>query len=158
MKIKGIKDEDFVNYKEPCMYICTASCSFKCDKEANGSYCQNSSLAKERTFWMPEDDIIRRYLKNQITKAICFSGMEPFDQTEEIHNFIVKLRHHFKCTDPVIIYTGYNKDEVEDEVACIREWGNIIVKYGRYIPNQEPHFDPVLGVNLASDNQYAEYI
>ena len=33
---------------------------------------------------------------------------------------------------------------------------NIIIKYGRYIPDQEPHYDEVLGVNLASDNQYAE--
>ena len=39
-------------------------------------------------------------------------------------------------------------------------WGftNIIIKFGRYIPNQKPHYDEVLGVNLASDNQYAERI
>lgn len=26
----------------------------------------------------------------------------------------------------------------------------------RYIPNQEKHYDEVLGIYLASDNQYAE--
>ena len=38
------------------------------------------------------------------------------------------------------------------------DYKNIIIKYGRYIPNQTPHRDEVLGVNLASDNQYAERI
>lgn len=32
------------------------------------------------------------------------------------------------------------------------------LKFGRYIPNQTPHYDSILGVNLASDNQYAERI
>jgi hypothetical protein len=35
------------------------------------------------------------------------------------------------------------------------DYKNIIIKYGRYIPNQTPHYDEVLGVYLASDNQYA---
>ena len=34
MKIKGITDEDFVNYKYPSMFIATSICSFKC--EMNG--------------------------------------------------------------------------------------------------------------------------
>ena len=33
---------------------------------------------------------------------------------------------------------------------------NIIVKFGRFIPDQESHYDEVLGVNLASNNQYAK--
>jgi hypothetical protein len=31
----------------------------------------------------------------------------------------------------------------------------IIIKYGRYKPNQKMKYDKVLGVNLASDNQFA---
>lgn len=38
----------------------------------------------------------------------------------------------------------------------LKKYKNIIVKFGRYIPNQKKHFDPVLGVELASDNQHAE--
>ena len=37
----------------------------------------------------------------------------------------------------------------------IKSYG-IIVKFGRFRPNQEPHYDEVLGVNLISDNQYAK--
>ena len=36
-----------------------------------------------------------------------------------------------------------------------RYFKNIIIKFGRYIPNQQAHYDDILGVNLASNNQYA---
>lgn len=32
MKITGLVDEDFINYKAPSMFISTSKCSFKCDK------------------------------------------------------------------------------------------------------------------------------
>ena len=37
-------------------------------------------------------------------------------------------------------------------------FNNIIVKFGRFIPNQESHYDEILEVNLASPNQYARKI
>ena len=45
MKIKGIIDEDFINYKKPSMVIMCPSCTFKCDKENGAQVCQNSTLA-----------------------------------------------------------------------------------------------------------------
>jgi len=33
MIIKGLIDEDFVNYKKPSMTIMMPYCTFKCDKE-----------------------------------------------------------------------------------------------------------------------------
>ena len=80
MLIKGLVDEDFVNYKLPSMYIATATCSFKCDKEYGQPICQNSELAKQPDIDIPITDIIMRYLANPITKAIVFGGLEPFDQ------------------------------------------------------------------------------
>ena len=72
--------------------------------------------------------------------------------------FIKKFREF--SNDDLVVYTGYNKEEERPQVLIkfIKEnqYKNIIIKYGRYIPNQTPHYDEVLGVNLASDNQYAE--
>ena len=48
MKIKGLIDEDWVNYKKPSMYIAFPRCSFKCDKECGRQVCQNSALANEK--------------------------------------------------------------------------------------------------------------
>lgn len=155
MVIKGITDEDFVNYKLPSMYICTSICSFKCDKESGASCCQNSSLAKQQSIQVSDEVIIERYISNPITKAIVFAGLEPFDQYEEMFKFITKLRHQYGCHDPVVIYTGYNRNEIEDAVTALSVFEDIIIKFGRFRPGHRLHYDEVLGVNLASDNQYA---
>ena len=157
MKIKGLIEEDFVNYKKPSMFIIFPSCTFKCDKEAGCSICQNSSLAKEEEIDISPIEITSRYVKNPITKAIVFSGLEPFDSWEDMCELIKTLRAF--TDDDIIIYTGYNADEI----ACQTYWlgnkyKNIIVKFGRFIPNQNSHYDEILGVKLASPNQYARSI
>ena len=57
-----------------------------------------------------------------------------------------------------MIYTGYYDYEIKDQLNELKQYPNIIIKYGRYIPNQSPHYDEILGVKLVSDNQYAERI
>lgn len=96
-----------------------------------------------------------RYLANPLTNAIVIGGLEPFEQAKEVRKLIWMLRNVFSCNDDVVIYTGYTQDEVEDEVKLLSEFENIIIKFGRFRPNQTPHRDEVLGVNLVSDNQYA---
>ena len=57
-----------------------------------------------------------------------------------------------------MIYTGYLKDEILEKIDQLRKFKNIIIKFGRYIPDSEKTFDETLGVHLPSDNQYAEKI
>lgn len=158
MDVKGILDEDFVNYKVPSMFISTKTCTFKCDKECGRPVCQNSELAATASKTISDDTIIRRYLKNPITKAIVFGGLEPFDQTVELHEFISKLRGKYHCDDTVVIYTGYMPNEITMELMALMPFKHIIVKFGRFVPGQKPHYDEVLGIKLASDNQYAKAI
>lgn len=158
MEIKGIIHEDFVNYKVCSMTIAMPYCTFKCDKECGSNVCQNSKLAKDPTLDIPAAKIIEQYLHNPLSHAIVFQGLEPFDSYNDIYYFIYALRFIFKNNDPVVIYTGYNKDEILSKIDDLLKFSNIIIKFGRYIPNHEPHYDEILGVNLASDNQYAEVI
>ena len=158
MKLKGINDEDFINYKLPSMFLITSYCDFKCDRESGENCCQNSSLAKLPVKEINDNTIIQRYLSNPITKGIVFGGLEPFEQFDEVLSFISLLRGKYACNDDIVIYTGYNKAEVENKTALLLSFGNIIIKYGRFIPNQPQHYDEVLGVNLKSNNQYAERI
>lgn len=160
MRVKFIKDEDFVNFKKPCMFIGTISCTFKCCKDAGISceICQNFSWSRNPIIAIDDDTICRRYLKNPITKGIVFGGLEPLDQFEDVIDVISKLRNEYQCDDPIIIYTGYNKDEVKEELTRLVEYKNIYMKFGRYVPNQNEHYDEVLGVKLVSDNQYGEKI
>lgn len=158
MEIKGIIHEDFVNYKVCSMTIAMPYCTFKCDKECGSNVCQNSKLVKDPTLDIPAAKIIEQYLHNPLSHAIVFQGLEPFDSYNDIYYFIYALRFIFKNNDPVVIYTGYNKDEILSKIEDLLKFSNIIIKFGRYIPNHEPHYDEILGVNLASDNQYAEVI
>ena len=158
MEIKGIIHEDFVNYKVCSMTIAMPYCTFKCDKECGSNVCQNSKLVKDPTLDIPAAKIIDQYLYNPLSHAIVFQGLEPFDSYNDLYYFIYALRFVFKNNDPVVIYTGYNKDEILSKIEDLLKFSNIIIKFGRYIPNQKPHYDEILGVNLASDNQYAEVI
>lgn len=153
MEIKGLISEDFVNYKKPAMTIMFPRCTFKCSE----GLCQNSPLAKEKSINIEIKDVINRYLNNPITESIVMQGLEPFDSWCDLLELIKQLRNN-NCNDDIVIYTGYYREEIADRIHVLSEYKNIIVKFGRYIPNQERHFDKVLGVYLASDNQYAEKI
>jgi len=155
IKLLDIKDEDFVNYKKASMYIAFPHCSFKCGCDL----CQNYALSKQTPVEISMDAIVDRYVNNPITEAIVFAGLEPFNDEVDLINLISSFRK--KTDDDIVIYTGFNKEEIKNYIDCfinILGFKNIIIKYGRYIPNQTPHKDEVLGVNLASDNQYAERI
>lgn len=157
MRVKTIVDEDFVNYKKPAMFIGTISCGGKCCIEGGIplSVCQNDGWRSCAPVVLSDREICMRYLNNPLTSAIVIGGLEPFEQTKEVHKLIWTLRNIFGCNDDVVIYTGYTQDEVEKEVEMLSGFENIIIKFGRFRQNQTPHFDDVLGVKLVSDNQYA---
>ena len=156
MIIKGIIDEDFINYKKPSMTIEFPYCSFKCDKECGQQVCQNSALVNEPNISVSVYKIIDRYLNNPITKAVVCQGLEPFDSKDDLYVFIDRFRR--RIDDPIIIYTGYTEEELKNELPILEQFGNIIIKFGRFIPNSLHKFDNILGVELASNNQYAKFI
>ena len=156
MKLKGLNEYDICNYKEPSMFLIFPYCTFKCDKENGSQICQNSALAREKEIEVKDLDLIHRYMANPLTHAIVCGGLEPLDSWEELWSFICVFRAFSK--DPVIIYTGYKEEEVQDKINFLSQVNNIIVKFGRFIPNSPHIFDTVLGVELASNNQYAKYI
>lgn len=172
MEVKGIIDEDFVNYKKPSMYIAFPNCSFKCDLFNQCKICQNSSLAQEPTINIDKNELIERYLANPITEAFVLSGLEPFDSILDLLAFVNAVRNDYNCHDDIVIYTGYTEEELlngrydGDSPELLREYysylchsfDSIIIKFGRFIMNDTPHKDEVLGVELASRNQYAREV
>lgn len=156
MKIRGLVDEDFINYKIPSMFVAFPRCSFKCEKECGIQCCQNSKTALDPIIEINVIDLVDRYIKNPITHAIVCGGLEPFDTFDDLYSLVETLRK--SVSDTVVIYTGYKEDEVSEYVRILRNFSNIVIKFGRFIPHQQPHYDEVLGVNLASKNQYAKKI
>jgi len=161
IKLRGVVAEDFCNYKVPAMFLITSYCDFKCCHEGGFSetVCQNEPLIRDtevKEFSI--DTIIKAYINNPITKAIVFGGMEPMKQFAEVKEFIHSLRFMYNNFDPVVIYTGYYPEEIADKLAILSKFDNIIMKFGRYKPGDEPHYDDVLGIYLVSDNQFAEQL
>lgn len=160
MRLLTIVEEDFSNYKLPSMLIGTISCGGKCCIEAGIplSVCHNDGWRNATPIMVDDDDLCLKFFSNPITTAIVFGGLEPFEQFDEMYQFIRKLRIDYGCQNDVVIYTGFYEDEIEPYINQLKAFDNIIVKFGRYIPDQESHFDEVLGVKLASPNQYAKRI
>jgi hypothetical protein len=156
MIVKDILDEDYINYKKASMVISFPRCSWKCEKECGQRVCQNSALAKAPDIEISVEKVIDKYLKNPISKAVVCGGLEPFDSWSDLLLFVEKFRE--KSQDDIVIYTGYYKDEIANEINILKRYPNVVVKFGRFLPNQEKHYDEVLGVTLASPNQKAEVI
>ena len=156
MKLKGIIEEDFVQYKKPSMFLISCFCDWKCCTEIGSdiSVCQNAPMAQTPIHNITDSMIYEKYRSNPITSAIVIGGLEPMLQFDEIYN-LIKLFRNNNCVDDFVIYTGYYPDEIQDKVKKISELKNIIIKFGRFIPNRSSIFDEDIGVNLASDNQFA---
>lgn len=156
MLVKSIIQEDIVNYKKTSMYIAFPNCSFKCCKESGVDCCQNSPLVNSPNVEIRPMRIVDMYMSNGISKAFVFAGLEPFDSYPDILCLIDEIRE--RTDDDIVIYTGYKETEIDVMLLQLKRYKNIIIKFGRYIPNDTPRYDEILGVTLASSNQYAKKI
>lgn len=158
MKLVNLIQEDFTNYKKPSLFIGFPKCSGKCNKIAGKIVCQNEQLKNAEKIEVSIQEIVDLYLDNPITKAIVCGGLEPFDTPEELLDLIESFRYF--TNDDIVIYTGYTENEVKNMLIYghLLQYPNIIIKYGRFIANQKSHYDEILGVELASNNQYARNI
>ena len=91
-----------------------------------------------------------------MTSAIVCGGLEPFDSWRDLQTLVMSLR--YKTKDDIVIYTGYTEEELKDKLPWLAVYENVIVKFGRYLHKSPSRFDEVLGVKLASDNQYAKIV
>lgn len=154
MKILNVIAEDFTNYKKPAMFIGMGTCTFKCCKEAGISeeICQNYMLSYDY-MELDQKTIVGNYMSNTISEAIVIGGLEPFDDFMNLLDLIHEFR--INTLDDIVIYTGYYPYEIINYLLYLTEYDNIIIKFGRFIPNDKSYKNKLLGVELVSSNQYA---
>ena len=161
MKVKDIKQEDFINYKKPSMFIAMGSCDYKCCIEAgvDKSVCQNDRMHQAPDVEIDANAIVDSYMKNPITEAVVLGGLDPLREFKDVKEFVKAFRA--RSNDDIVIYTGYDEYEVDRQISWLQQYPNIIIKFGRFWPDAPKIFDHVLGVELASYNQHAvklEYV
>ena len=156
MIVKEVSSVDFLNYKKPSTFIAFPSCTLKCDRECGKAVCQNSELIQSKSVDVSIEKIIQRYKDNALSKALVCGGLEPFDSWGDLKELITKFRE--MTNDDFVIYTGYYPYEIQEEIKYLQQFNNIIIKFGRFVPNQQHHYEELLGVELASPNQFARRI
>ena len=161
--VKDIVDEVFQDYKKPSMLIAMPTCNWKCLRELNLplDVCQNSEICKMEDIEVSNQEIIERYKRNKITKAIIFGGLEPMDSFDDVLSLIDEFRADKEIDvryNNIVIYTGYYEDELKENIDKLSRYANIIIKFGRFNPNLSARHDEVLGITLASENQYSKLL
>src|SRR5574344_1024858 len=152
IELKDIIFEDFTNYKKPSMFLIFPVCDFKCDKDCGFKICQNRNLIEKPNYKIKVEELLEAYLSNPITKSIVCGGLELFDTFKELLELFSIFRE--KNNDDIIIYTGYYKEEIEEQLKKITCYSNIIIKFGRIVIDDTSYFNEDLGITLASKNQY----
>lgn len=166
MKISNIVESN-IDYKKNSLLIANATCSGKCWKEIgmDSSICQNSDLEKHYTDMTDKEIIsfVDRYVSDGYVEAVVFGGLEPLELSSDIETIkkVINFVDGLKKNIDIVIYTGFYKKEIsEDFIEFMKKYksGRAIIKYGRYIPDEPSVFDSILGVTLASYNQYSEVL
>lgn len=156
MRVRGVVEEDFINYRLPSMFITSCFCDFKCCTEhgLDIGVCQNAPLVQSEIREVSDYVIYQHFASNPITKAVVIGGMEPIMQFDEVKALLKLFRDNGDKSD-FVIYTGYYPGEIRDELHALERFENVVVKFGRFIPDVPGRYDDVLGIELSSDNQFA---
>ena len=104
IKLKGLVDEDVVNYRKTSMFIIFPSCDFKCEKECGRAVCQNSSLAKAPILSYDDKEIIEENSKSLIEAIVNMKNGSVI--TIELEDGCVEYITRTKWFDTNLIIVG----------------------------------------------------
>ena len=138
------------NYKKIGLYVALGiTCTWKCEDCINIHYKDIHPRHHTNSY-----ELINSYLSNPLLSSLILSGLEPFDSFDSMLVLIENFRKFTK--DDIVIFTGYTEEELFNKINLIKNYNNIIIKFGRYMPSKPPVFDNILGIHLISDNQFAK--
>jgi len=158
IKLCGKPEMVLNDYKKTGLYVTIGiNCTGKCWKKQglNSKICQNWEYNNKYSLFSIEE-IIKEYYRNPFISCYILTGMEPFDNFEEMLLLISEIRISNDCD--IVIYSGYNKEELEKHIETLKKFKNIIIKFGIYAVDLPRIYDDVLGIELISSNQYAKRI
>lgn len=152
------------DYKKTSLYFSVGlECTMKCmndlkqiNYDISECDCHNSELLKNKPIEFTKEYLEQIINKNPFINSYVMGGLEPLDSFNNLIKLIELIRSI--NNDDIVIYTGYYEHEVENKINTLKQYSNIIMKFGRFNPQLKPKFDKVLGVTLISSNQYGKKI
>ncbi len=160
MKIVDIRDS-FHEYRKSGLLIAVRDCDYKCCHEGGYdiSMCHNYHLDGAKEIELSPDNLGNRIINNNTIDCIVIAGKEPMldKYFNDIVSTINYLRNN-KWNKDIVIYTGYTEEELKEKINILKNNKNIIIKFGRFIPNQKPIYDEIGGIFLANHGQYFKRI
>jgi anaerobic ribonucleoside-triphosphate reductase activating protein len=121
--------------------------------------CSNPELwakNKDKEFTVDQlVSLIQKSFKNQDIDGITITGGEPFDQYQDMMDFIGKIRI---LSSDILVYSGYTLSELRNNIDCnvlenIMKNISVLID-GRYIEALNDSYTPLRG----STNQIIHYI
>ena len=154
-----VKTDDITDYLKTSLLLVTPKCSGKC-----GEKCQNYFLIKNATTKQyAVSSIVNLYNNLTTHNAVVFAGLEPFDTFNDTQILVDAFLQNDKPID-IVIYTGYYQQSITDKVNVLLQKliktkstnKTIIIKFGPYIAENRSYYSNILGIKLATDNQYVK--
>ena len=149
IKLHGYK-EVYNDYKKVGVLLATPTCNNNC------KYCQNEYLKKKKPIEYDISEIFNFVKKNKLIKSFIFGGLDCMDSFDQTYDIIKEIRKKFDYD--IVLYTGKLKTDINLEIEKLKNFKGIIIKFGKYKKNKEKKYDELLGITLASNNQYSRRI
>ena len=114
------------------------------------------NLLLNEKYNVPKEEIYDLFIIQNKTADECSKILNiPIHQFRRKYLRRYRIKKSAKLVGKSSSKTKQNKrqDTVNKTIEKLKDFGNIILKTGRYKPNCKSHYDDVLGINLVSDNQ-----
>ena len=125
INVAHIEPESYIYAPDKQFVIWLQGCSIRCKG------CWNKEMwSFDKKNYIKIETLIEQITKIKDIKGVTFIGGEPFDQINELFNFVQKIKDKELG---VTIYTGYEKNELQSTIALkILQYTDLLIS-GRYV-------------------------
>jgi len=138
---------------EDAPFVGALVCALDCNIGCKG--CFNQSLKEAPIFYKKADEIMDEIMSNPFNEGVILAGLEWSLQPTEL---LALVKSATVRNMPVIVYTGHDINTFLRRVPLIKQFTEVLVKYGAYDESKLSLTHEAYGIKLASTNQHIDSI
>ncbi|MCH4890037.1 radical SAM protein [Acidaminobacter sp. JC074] len=133
---------------EDAPFVGALVCALDCNIGCKG--CFNQSLKEAPIFYKKADEVLDEIMSNPFNEGVILAGLEWSLQPSEL---MAMIKSCASKNIPVIVYTGHKIETFLRRVPKIKNYPEVLIKYGAYDESKLSLTHEAYGVRLASTNQ-----